>query len=431
MSATAPRPESSASPGVLPRLAVVYEPNAVQLFELAEAARQTWETVWLIDRSVGGLGETSRLLARFGQVVDITDLSPAQVKEALRARSIDGIVSFGESLLMRAALIADELDLPFYSPEAAERLTDKNAQRHALRAAGVPTPRSALLRAGADADACRAIMADVTFPVVVKPVSGNSSQGVFAVEDADHLAALVEQSGEGLGRRDMVVEERIPDGWPADERPYADYVSVESFLSHGRASHFVVTGRMPQAERFRETGTFQPSNISSEDWRAVTDMAEQGIAALGATIGVFHTEIKLAPAGCRIVEINGRLGGGSIARIGSEVTGRSLINAAGRIALGQDVDVSDSVFSGVGFYYQIQPPIGARTLLSLEGLDAVRAFPGVFEVAANRHPGDQLDPVAEGTVGFIYSVYGKVDTHEDLWKTLARVRDAVQVSFGT
>jgi len=424
-------PGPPARPGALPRLAVLFEPTSVQVFRLAEAASNTWETVWLVDRDVEGLDNLPRLLARFGDVVDITGLDPAQVKRALHARPIDGIISFGEALLVRAAWIAHELALPFYSPEAAERLTNKLAQRRAFREAGIPTPRSALLPAGVDADTCRATLADVTFPVVVKPVSGNSSQDTFAADDAEHLVSLLGEHTRGLLRRDMVVEERIPDGWPTGERPYADYVSVESFLSHGRTSHFGVTGRMPLAEPFRETGNFQPSNISPEDRRLVTQAAEQAIAALGADIGVFHTEVKLTPAGCRILEVNGRLGGGGIARIASAVTGRSLYNAAGRIALGEEVDVSGSEFSGVGFYYVLQPPIGARTLLALDGLDAVRHFPGVLEVVVNRHPGDHLDGAAQGTQGFICGVYGTVETHEDLWTMIERMRDTVEISYGS
>jgi len=426
---TAPPPGLPARPGALPRLAVLFEPASVQVFHLVEAAADTWETVWLIDRGIEGLGNLPRLLARFGDVIDITGLDPGQVKEVLRARPVDGILTFEDALLMRAALIAHELGLPFYSPTTAARLTDKFAQRRAFRHAGLPTPDSVLVPAGADADLWRAIAAQVTFPVVVKPISGNGSRHVFAVDDADGLAALFERVG-GLRDRDMVVEERIPDAWAPDERPYGDFVTVETFVSRGRASHYGLTGCMPLAEPFRLTGNFQPSNVSPDEWRSATRAAEQAIAALGAEVGVFHTEVKFAPGGCRVVEVNGRLGGGGVPRIASLVTGRSLINAAGRIALGQDVDVSGSEFSGVGFYHRFQPPVHARTLVALDGLDEVRRFPGMHEVLVNRRPGDSLGDSAQGTRGFIYSVHGKVDTHEELWAMIERVRDTVHVSYG-
>jgi len=431
VSVTVSRPESSAQPGALPRLAVLFEATSVQVFHLVEAARDTWETVWLIDRDIEGLDNLPRLLARFGDVVDITGLGPAQVKSALRARPIDGIIAFDDSLLVRAALIADELGLPFYSPATAERLTDKIAQREAFRAAGLPTPRSTLVPAGAGADRYRAVAEEVTFPVVVKPVSGSGSRDVFAVDDMDSLVALFGESTPHLSRQDMVVEERIPDGWPADEHPYGDFVTVETFMSHGRASHFGVTGCMAQAEGFRLTGNFQPSNISTDDWSSATHAAEQALAALGADIGVFHTEVKFAASGRRVVEVNGRVGGGGVTRIATLATGRDLLNAAGRIALGEDVDMSGAEFSCVAFFHRYQPPLGARTLLRIDGLDAVRQFPGIHEVHLNRRPGDSLGASGQGTRGFIYSVHGQVDTHDDLWAMIERVRDTVQVSYGT
>jgi len=422
---------AAAPTGGLPRLAVVFEPTAVQFFDVVDAATDTWETVWLIDRSIEGLGNLPRLLARSGEVIDTTGLDPSEVKEALRERPVQGLIAFGDIVLVRAAHIAEELGLPFYSPATATRLTNKFEQRQAFRAAGIPTPRSVLLPAGVSAATCRAIVADVTFPVIVKPTVGNGSRGVYSVDDVASLVALVEAGTLARADQDVVVEEQITDSWRVDERPYADYVSVESFLSHGRASHFTLTGRMPRAEPFRETGAFQPSNVSPEEWQMAIEAAEEALAALGAEIGVFHTEVKFAPEGCRIVEVNGRLGGGRIGQIASLVTGRSLFREAGRVALGEEVDVSGSQFSAIGFYYGHQPPVGARTIVGLDGLDAVRQFPGVLEVVVNRRPGDPLWGWEEGSRGYIYSVYGKVDTYDELWAMLDRVRDTVRISYET
>ena len=422
MDAVTARPQ-----GDLPRLAVLYEASSVQAFHLVEASAETWRTVWVVDRDLPGSEGVMRLLSRFGPVVDVTSMDDAEVARALRPYDISGIVAFDDSLLPRAAFVAQELALPFMSPEVTHRVTDKLAQREAFRAAGVPTPRSARIPASGTAVEWVRAAASIDFPAVAKPVSGNGSRDVYALQGFEDLVALMSTRAARGAAGDMVVEERIPDAWVDGERPYGDFVTVETFVSHGTMSHFGVTGCMPLAEPFRLTGNFQPSALRAQDTEAAVRAAEDAIRALGADTGVFHTEVKLSPVGFRVVEVNGRLGGGGVPRIAELATGRSLLNATGRVALGQQVDVSGAEFARVGYFYRFQPPVGARTLVSIDGLDEVRAFPGMREVVLNRRPGDALGDVSQGTRGFIYSVHGTVDSHEALWRMMERVRTTVSV----
>lgn len=95
--------------------------------------------------------------------------------------------------------ILEILEIPYTGPGVAAcvRSMDKVVAKHALRAAGVPTPdwfafnATAFRELGA-ADALDEIAARLDFPLVVKPARGGSSLGVrFAAAASDVAEALV------------------------------------------------------------------------------------------------------------------------------------------------------------------------------------------------------------------------------------------------
>ena len=71
-----------------------------------------------------------------------------------------------------------------------------------------------------------------------------------------------------------------------------------------------ITGRFPLAPPFRETGFFIPATLGAEQKARVLDLAGQTLRALGVEHGAAHTEIKLTAEGLRVIEVNGRIGGG-------------------------------------------------------------------------------------------------------------------------
>ena len=62
------------------------------------------------------------------------------------------------------------------------------------------------------------------------------------------------------------------------------------------------------------------------------ELAERAARALGVDVGCLHTEIKLTIDGPRVIEVNGRLGGG-IPEMLELASGVSLFNVAARVAV--------------------------------------------------------------------------------------------------
>lgn len=383
------------------RLAIFHDQNSHSILQLYGAAHDWCQIVWVVGWSL----ETPpiRVLSRFGDVVDLTGLSDAEAIDHLVALQFDGVIVFNDSPLRLAAALAEQLGLPFHSPDTARLLTDKLAQRTALLDAGLLVPAFAPVQSG-DSEVT------VPFPAVLKPRAGAGSRDTFRIETRAQLAEILAGCSQD---EKFILEEWLPDRINAPGLG-SDVVSVESFVREGTIEHIAVTGRFPFASPFRETGSFLPSDIGSTDRELVVALAAAAAEAMQIRHGILHIELKLTPAGPRIVEVNGRLGGGidgMIARIG----GPSLLVLAMRLALGHDVGPITSLpTSPVAFFRWIVPPVSARKVDAVDGLEKLNSLPGIDEVRLNRHPGDLVDSRQSSHVGHVVRLDGQVPSHAEL-----------------
>lgn len=411
-----------------PRLGVVYSPDSVELPSLIRATRRSWPLVWLVDEQRLDEPGQADQLGRLGDVVEISGLAPREIAGVL-PRRLDGLLATNDADLVLAAEIARELGLATLDPATVHRLTDKSAQREALRAAGLPVPGIVALRSDADAAAIVAATGQIRFPAVLKPARGSGSRATRFVDSAAEVSDLFE-ARRGRPVEEFVVEERIPDGWGPDESAWADYVSVESFVCAGRIEHFGITGRTPLTEGLRETGSIMPAELPSGLDQELIGLAEDAIRALGVQYGVTHTEVKLSPLGPRVIEVNGRLGGGSIRWLAERVTGTSLLAAAARVNLGLPPQVEGASFEGVGFSFYFQPPLEAREVRAIDGLAQASALPGVEEVIVLHPVGDRLDPSEQGSMAAVVIVRGWAATHDAVAEVIRRLRQELVISYG-
>ncbi|MGD1057289.1 MAG: ATP-grasp domain-containing protein [Solirubrobacteraceae bacterium] len=414
--------DSAPSAGERPRLAFVYHPRSFGTMAIAEAAEGICELIWVLDTSDPEIVSMSRLLRRLGEVVDVAGSSIEDAAAAIAATRPDGILALADSLLLWTARVAAQLDLPFISPQVAERLTDKHAQRLALQQAGVPVPGFwPIPDPDQEADAWAAFEHAARFPAVLKPRRGEGSRDVVRVESLQELraqlaeaaSAAASEATDGAAPADdeLVLEEYLRDRPEAAGQPFADYVSVESVVSGGHVSHLAITGRFPPAEPFRETGFFIPCAFDEDQCAAIAEMATAAVEAMGLHAGVLHTEVKLTPDGPRVIEVNGRIGGG-VPEMLLDATGVELLPIAIRVALGESI-VFDAMPAciQIGYLLYVQAPLAMHTIRAVEGLDELRARSGVEEVVLNRGPGRSVDWRA-GNHGHVFSVRGAVASHE-------------------
>jgi biotin carboxylase len=407
-----------------PTLALVYHPASFSVFQLMEAASELCSLAWVVDGAVDDEADAARVLRRFGTVVDVTGLNSEQAADALSELSPDGIISFKDKRMRFTAELAGQLGLPFHSPLVASRLTDKFAQREALRDGGVPVPGFQTVPRGEDPSLWEAFTTASSFPAVLKPrLDNEGSRDTVLVGSFEELR---EQTARTNGT-EFVLEEYLGDRSAGVRSCFADYVSVESVVSHGQISHIAVTGRFPPAAPFRESGFFIEAELGAADRRAALETATAALEAIAIETGCCHTEIKFTPRGARVIEVNGRIGGG-VPEMLADITDMELLGVAMRVALGEEVHYQRPLEpERIGFLFYVHAPASMRKVTGVAGLDRLCQDPRVTEGILSRGPGQRVD-WREGNHGYVFSLRGTVADYDELEEIDQLVHSEVQIS---
>jgi len=353
-------------------------------------------------------------------------MSTEQAVKTLADWQPDGMTTYLDAGMVELACVAEDLVLPFHSPATAAALTDKARQRRALAAAGLDMPPCHLVRPDQSARELLAVEAEVGWPAVLKPRSAQGSRYTFLARDRAELEKLLVALGPG--RPDMVLEGYLADDPSRAGDPYAGYVSVESVVADGAISHLALTGRFPPAENFRETGFFIPAALDAGSRSAVLDLATRAIDALGVHTGCLHTEVKFTPDGPRIIEVNGRLGGG-VPEMLERAAGVNLLDLTLRVALGEPVCVDGPVATErIGYRFFLQPPTVSATVTAIEGINDFTDRADVDTVSVHQGPGAALD-WRDGSGNHIVAVVGSTDDEEQLQAAYRLLHQEVTVTY--
>ncbi|BFU46063.1 ATP-grasp domain-containing protein [Krasilnikovia sp. MM14-A1004] len=400
-------------------LAVVYDKGAVHPVEAVTAIAPLAPTLFLVAPS----DHAQRLLPvmrQLGEARVLADDIGADVS-ALRGRKLGGIVTFSEKMVPRTAALADRLSLPYHSLATTRLLTDKYAQRERLRMRGVDTTRSAPIHRLADWP--RALRT-VGLPAVLKPLRGGGSRDTYPIDDPDTGLRLATQLLDGVDAAYGLVLEELLRG--RDTLPVGDYVSVESAVVQGRIRHLAVTGKLPQAEPFREVGQFWPACAAPGERARILDLTTKALEALEIQLGVTHTEVKLTADGPRIIEVNGRLGG-HLNELSRRATGIDLVRIAAGIALGRPVDDVPPIPSRVFWQFRSPAPLDAVSLDEASGGRDVAGIPGITRYVPYLKPGERID--AGVMTNPLDLVCGDADDHRAMAAQIDRLKDVLSYRF--
>ncbi|MCG6492893.1 ATP-grasp domain-containing protein [Kitasatospora sp. A2-31] len=300
----------------------------------------------------------------------------------------DGVLSSCDYYLPTVARVARRLGLPGPAPEAVTAACRKDLARQALAGAGVPGPAYALCT---DREQAVAAARALGFPLVVKPVDLCAGMLVRAVADERELASALQALEEfpvnarGQRRASVVLLEELLTG---------PEVSVETVSAGGTAHVVGVTDKsVGGAPAFIETGHMFPAALDPVEAASAADTAVAALAALGLDQVVAHTEIKLTPAGPRVVEVNPRPAGNRITELVRRVTGVDLAAAAVDVALGRrpDLAVRATGVASAAIAFLVPDGEEAGPLVGFDGEAAVRRDPAVVELAL-AEPGREVRP---------------------------------------
>lgn len=408
---------------VLPLLAVVYGPleHEQPIEQIVEAARGVCRLLWVLphdDRPTRTALRVRRAsVGVAGEVADVSAGSVADAAALVRAHGPAGVTCFTDENIVWTADLAEKLGLPYHSRRSAARLTDKLEQRRAFRAHGLPTPPFW------DADdvhqgTLQSVVETAGFPLVLKPRGGFGSVDTESLRSIEELRVA---AGAQIPGR-MIVEGFIPDpSSPPFGAESAPYVCVDIVAGRGSIDVLGITGRLPVAEPFRESGSFFPADISDSARAAVIDAALAAVAAVGADLGVMRVEVKWTDLGPVVIEVNGRPDGGSTRDFLARAVGVDTFQVAMKVALGLPATGARSTTSdGVQFRLDLLPDVALRRIDEVQGLDEALGIAGVERVVPGLAPGDEFS-WRDGSFALVATVLGTAPDH----RAVHRIRDEV------
>lgn len=129
-------------------------------------------------------------LHEFARLDDIATYRPVLSEIAQKQGSIDRLIVFSESLQDLAAQLREEFDIPGKRPEENRLGRDKLVMKNKVSAAGLRTPRYTSV---SDTEVDRAVAFALTarYPLILKPVDGQSSHGVRKIDSEAQLRVEV------------------------------------------------------------------------------------------------------------------------------------------------------------------------------------------------------------------------------------------------
>ncbi|MSR84361.1 MAG: ATP-grasp domain-containing protein [Candidatus Latescibacteria bacterium] len=328
-----------------------------------------------------------------------------------RDHPLSGVLSFSESGVIAASLVARHLGLPGNPPRAALRARNKYLMRQTLQQAGLPTPPFHLVRS---ASQIHTLLQAAGQPMVLKPISGSSSYGVIRLTPEHSQAQIASRLDEVRSyirdyRRhnpQYPFEFWLPPpglGIPAEDvfSPEEDFL-LEGFIP---GQQFSVDGLacgdqitclgVIEIERIKDTAYFMeyeewmPTRLGLEREEQIQQVVAQAVRALGLERSCFHCEVKANPEGVFVLEVAARRGADNISDFLQQVMGIDIYEEGLRLACGEP-----------RFYPDLQPrccmkmryflPPASGTLQAIEGIEAVSRDPRLSELEFEVSPGDQV-----------------------------------------
>ena len=318
--------------------------------------------------------------------VDVSTTDWRGVLDAARALEIDGITTFASDVAMpTVARVARELGLPGADPDAVARLSNKASFRRFQAQAGRPHPGFA---AGQEADALWPRLAELSVPVVVKPVDTSGSRGVARLDRADRAA--FEQAFDAA--RAFSVSHTVC----VEEFVTGADVSGDAFMQDGRLAFAAVTRKHKIG--FVPTGHSLPTTIGAADIEAVRREIELTCQAAGYLDGPFNFDVMVEHGRATVIEMSPRTGGNGIPELIEIATGFDILSATARLALAEPPTPRPDPAAALrpcGSYVFGAPRAGR--LLALADRDTLRArVPEVFAYTARARVGDEVSAFDHG-----------------------------------
>jgi len=294
-----------------------------------------------------------------------------------------GVTTTSDFYLETVADLAAAYNLPGNPPEAVRSCRNKVQTRLRLEEAQVKQPGFAIVRSPSDVD--KGLEA-LDLPCVVKPADESGSNEVrlclTTAEVEAQASRILDMHTNARGQpaaHTVLIEEFLD----------APEFSVEAFAWKGTTTCVGITDKVVTGfPYFVEQRHIFPAYLSLDVSREIISTVGRALKAVGVTTGATHTEVKVTPEGCAIVEINARLAGGMIPALIQYAAGVALLDQQIRAVVGVPPDLKASHYGCAGIYFLMAQADGV--LNCVRGIEAAEAADGVEQVTITASPGSRV-----------------------------------------
>lgn len=236
------------------------------------------------------------------QACDINVRDVDAIARVCREEQVDGIIgSFSDLLFEQITKIADKAGLKWYAvPDKLPYYREKDQAKELLRSIGVRVPRSKTLTV--DFKDCE--LEDLTFPLVIKPINGYGSKGIYVVRSIGEIREKFAAVLEHAPMKGKIQAEEYSAGleynmmtWMADGEIYV--------LSIGdRVKNPQIGDTVPLLNR-----VVYPAHNIEEVIEEAKDVLRKFAMQIGQTDGALSMQFFYNDNGVEVCEIAGRLFG--------------------------------------------------------------------------------------------------------------------------
>ncbi|MEW1611502.1 MULTISPECIES: ATP-grasp domain-containing protein [unclassified Streptomyces] len=296
---------------------------------------------------------------------------------------ICGVLVGWEFLSPLATRLASRLGLPGHDADRADAVRNKRDMADLFGKYAVPSPWC-IAATSLDAAVAGISAGRIAFPLVVKPAENAGSVGVAVIDSLDELPEAFKRAQRwshefpyGIALDTTVLVQEYLDG---------PEFSIETVAFEGAFDHLAITQKFTTGGGIcEETGHTVPAQLDSAAQTSILDVVEQGLTALGVRNGVAHTELKVTPAGPRIIEVGARPPGGHIMKVVEHATGVSEARGYVQAAIGLRPDTRPLRTGAAAIRFISTAKHGV-----FSGLSGAHSVRGVVALQSYAAPGDRI-----------------------------------------
>jgi len=318
---------------------------------------------------------------------------------------INGLVCWDERYIIATADASESLGLRSAGKDGIRGCRDKSLSRNLLTSHGILQPANRLCY---EAPEAIEFAGYTGYPLVVKPRGMGGSIGVALVRTDEQLierfneCLIASQEGATDFQSCVLIEEFLT----------GSEISVDGYISDGSYTPmYVARKRVGMHPHFEEIGHTVSSHDALLKDYGLMQLLRDAHVAIGFQNGITHTEIKIAPHGYVIVEINGRLGGDLIPYLASLAMNIKPGMIAAQIACGDKVSLE--TFSDKTAVIEFKYPASDLTVSSVHMPAECNYDPNIYcEVLVSQ--GDRLALPPTGYMSRAAYILKVGDCEEDL-----------------